>query len=155
MNFWSSKTFETSPIILGGTAGAAGWIYGASENLARAGCMAEARLVFLCAACVVLTGGIIWLLWLVGCRLSALLVIDLLLGASFLFGVLALWVMQSRGVLAVAIDPPAGRYPEWLAWTAPVVLLIVMGITWFAPVRKRLQPNKLERSDSAAPQSPR
>jgi len=142
MNFWQSRKFEGSLIFLGSTTGAAGWIFGARENLAEAGRSEDAALVLWCAAGVLLTGGILWLLWLIGRRLSVLVVMDVLLGASFAFGVLALWIIQSRGVLAIAVNS-AGKYPEWLAWAAPIAVFAIMASTWLPPIRRRLQRTKM------------
>ena len=137
-------------IILGATAGAGGWIYGASENLASAGCAAEADQVLLCAGGVWLSGGIVWLLWLASRRLSLLFVMDVLLGASFVFGVLALWIMHSHGVLVLAVHP-SGKYPQWLAWAVPVLIFGVLAGTWYPPIRRRLLRTKLERNDPGEP----
>ena len=154
MNARQGKTLGASLSLIGGTLGAAGWILGASSELTWAGQVTEAALVLLCAVGVLLTGGAMWLLWWWGRSLNALVVIDVLLAASFAFGVLALWIMRSRGVVAFAIDSD-GNYPEWLAYAAPVVLLAFMAITWYPPIRRRLQQTKLERDDPGEPQSPR
>ncbi len=152
MSFWDfceSETFKGTVLIFGGAACAGSWIYGASENLASAGCPADALLVLLCDGGVILTGGTVWLLWLAGCRLSVPLVIDILLAASFVFGVLAIWIMHLRGVLVLALDP-SGKYPEWLAWIAPVVLLAIIATTRYPPARRRLLRTKWERDDRDA-----
>ncbi len=157
MGFWNfseSRTFEGAAIIFISAVAAGGWIYGASDNLASVGCQADARLALLCDGGVILTGGIISLLWLAGRRLSTLAIINVLLAASFVFGVLALWIMHAHGVLAIALDP-AGKYPEWLAGAVPVLLLLIMASTWYPAARRRLQRRALERSDSPAPPSPR
>jgi len=138
VNIRQSKTFCASLSLIGGTLGAAGWILGASGELAWAGRVTESALVLLCAVGVLLTGGAMWLLWRTGRSLNALVVINVLLGASIVFGVLALWIMRSRGVVAFAVDSE-GNYPEWMAYAAPVALLAIMGITWFPPIRRRLQ----------------
>jgi hypothetical protein len=154
VNFWTSRTFEVSAIMLGATGGAAGWILGARQNLAAAGRDADAAIVFWCTAGVFLTGGVLWLLWVAGRRLSLLVVMDVLLGASLVFGVLALWIMHARGVLALALDP-SGKYPEWLAWAAPVLVLAFLAGTWYPPIRRWFQRTKLERNGAGEPQSPR
>jgi hypothetical protein len=143
VTLWQGRTFVVSLAILGATAGTGGWIYGASEELASGGRGADATLVLLCAAGVWLTGGVLWLLWLAGLRLNLLVVMNVLLGASSVFGVLALWIMRWRGVVAFAIDS-SGKYPEWLAYAAPVALLAVMAMTWYPPIRKRLQRTNFE-----------
>jgi len=127
---------------LGGTVGAAGWILGAGEELAAAGYGTEATLVLLCAAGVLLTGGILWSLWLAGRNLSSFVLVLALLGASFTFGVLALYIMQTKGVVAFAIDS-SGGYPEWLAYAAPIALLAIMACLWCTPIRERLQRARL------------
>jgi hypothetical protein len=127
---------------IGGTIGAAGWILGASEELAWAGYVTEASLVLLCAAGVLLTGGIMWCLWLAGRSLNPFVLIQALLGASFTFGVLALYTMRIRGVVAFAIDS-SGRYPEGLAYAAPIALLAIMACLWCTPIRKRLHRTRL------------
>jgi hypothetical protein len=153
MNLWENRTVNFSIAIIGGTAGAAGWIYGAAENLAQAGCRGEAQLALFCDGGVILTGGILWLLWLAGCRLSVPLITDILLGASFVFGVLAIWIMHLHGVLVLALDP-SGKYPEWLAWLAPIVLLVIIAITRYPPAHKwmlgtRASPKDHEQNDKA------
>jgi hypothetical protein len=142
VSLWQGRTAIVSGAMIGATAGAGGWIYGASEELASAGRNNEATLVLLCAAGVWLTGGAMWLLWLAGLRLNLLVVTNVLLGASFAFGVLALWIMRSHGVVALAVDS-SGKYPEWLAYGAPIVLLAFVGMTWFPPIRRRLQRTKV------------
>jgi hypothetical protein len=137
VEFWRNKTLIFSEIMLGATGGAAGWIIGAQQNLVAAGRSADAAVVLWCAVAVFMIGGILWLLWLAGCRFNMLLIVNLLLGASIIFGALALWIMHARGVLALAIDP-SGRYPEWLAWAAPVILLVMMAATWCPPTRRWL-----------------
>jgi hypothetical protein len=131
-------TFLTSLGFLGGTFGAAGWILAASQELAWAGCGTEAALVLLCATGVLLSGGALWCLWLAGRRLNLFVVIELLLGASFAFGVLAVWIMRMRGVTAFAIDS-SGKYPKGLAYAAPAILIVITACLWFTPIRKRLQ----------------
>jgi hypothetical protein len=138
MSAWQNKTTVVSAAMFGATVGAAGWIYGASEELAEAGHGAEAALVLWCAAGVWLTGGLLWLLWLCGCKLNLLIAMNVLFGASFVFGVLALWIMRAHGVAAFAIDS-AGKYPEWLAYVAPAALLACWALTWYPRIRKRLQ----------------
>jgi hypothetical protein len=137
-NVFASKTFVVSEIFLGGTLGAAGWILGASEELASAGSSTDANIVRLCAGGVFLVGGVMWLLWLTGRRLNVLLVVEILLGASFIFGTAALGIMQSRGVLALAVDS-SGKYPEWLAYSAPVAILAIMAIILIPPIRRSLR----------------
>jgi len=132
------KIVWTSIAFIGATYGAAGWILGAGEQLASAGHGTDAALVRLCAAGVLLSGGIMWVLWLAGRRLNLFVVIELLLGASFTFGLLALWIMRVRGVVALAIDS-SGGYPEGLAYAAPIALLAIMAILCWSPIRKRLQ----------------
>jgi hypothetical protein len=138
-----SRTLGTSLAWLGGTVGAAGWILGAADELAWAGRGTDAAYVFLCAAGVLLTGGTLWLLWLAGCRLSLLVVTEALLAASFTFGVLALWIMHKRDVVALAIDS-SGRCPEELAYAAPAAVLAVMAILCCPPIRKWLQRTHLQ-----------
>jgi hypothetical protein len=127
---------------IGGTLGAAGWILGASEQLARAGYGTEAALVLLCAAGVLLTGGILWCWWLAGRRLNLFVLIQALLGASFTFGILALYTLRIRGVVAIAIDA-SGSYPDGLAYAAPIALLAIMAGLWCTPIRKRLHRTRL------------
>jgi hypothetical protein len=151
VTFWGSKTVEGSVALVGGTAGAAGWIYGAGENLASAGRTADAQLALLCTGGVCVAGGTMWLLWLAGRRLNLLFVMNVLLGASVLFGGLAVCILHSRGVLAIAVDP-SGKYPEWLAWAAPVLVFAVLAGTWYPPIRRRLLRTKFARNDPG-PQS--
>ena len=74
-----------------------------------------------------LTGGVLWLLWLAGRRLNLLPAIQVLLGASFTFGRLAVWIMHSHGRVAFAVGA-SGEYPEELAYGAPVAMLAIMVI---------------------------
>jgi len=136
------RTFWISLVWIGISFGAAGWILGASEELVWAGLGVDAAYVLLCAAGVLLTGGILWWLTLVGRRLSLWIAMEVLLGASFVFGVSALWIMRLRGVVAFAVDS-SGRYPEGLAYAAPVAVLAIMAVLWCPPVRKRLQRRHL------------
>jgi hypothetical protein len=152
VNFFASRTFEGSAALLGATAGAAGWIFGASENLATAGHTADAHLALFCSAGVFVAGGTMWLQWLTGRRLNLLFVMNVLLAASILFGGMAVWMLHSRGVLAIAVNP-SGKYPEWLAWLAPIVLVAILASTWYPPLRRRLLRTKFARHDSSGPQS--
>ena len=137
-NIWCNKRIWVSVGLIGATFGAAGWILGASTGLAIAGYGTDAVLVFSCAVGVLLSGVIIWSFWLAGRGLNAFVLMEALLGASLASGLLALWIMRVRGVVAFAVDP-AGRHPEELAYVAPIALLAIMAILWLAPIRKRLQ----------------
>jgi hypothetical protein len=145
------KRLLISEAMIGGTGGAAGWMIGAGVNLASAGRSADANLVWLCTAGVFATGAILWVLMMAGWKLSTLLVAEVLLASSFIFGTLALWLLHLRGVLALALDP-AGRYPERLASSAPVVLLAIMATMAWESARRRRR--KLEHGDPAESHRP-
>jgi len=141
--------------LFGGTVGVAGWIFGAALNLAWAppgsvGIL-DIGVVLLCALGVMLAGFVVWRFYLSGRRLNSFLVIETLLGASFLFGTLAVGWMHSRGVVALAVAgyedegqpgalllhrliPPRNEF----AYAAPVIVLITMALIWWPPVRRRL-----------------
>jgi hypothetical protein len=151
MSPWG-KTLWISEVMIGGTGGTAGWIIGAAANLEAAGRRADANMVWLCVAGVFATGGILWLLLMTGRKLSVLLVAEPLLAASFIFGALALWILHLRGALAFAVDP-AGKYPEWLAWAALPLLLVIMAVMAWESARRRQRHRTSEDVDSTEPLS--
>jgi hypothetical protein len=141
--------------LFGGTAGAAGWIFGADLNLACAppGLVSplDIGVVLACALGVMLVGFVIWRMYLSGRRLSALIVAETLLGASFVFGTLAVCWMHARGVVALAVAgvedsgqpgalllqqliPPRNEF----AYAAPLLILVMMAVIWWPPLRRRL-----------------
>lgn len=139
--------------LVGGTVGAAGWILGAAEALvyAPAGSvgMADVLVVLGCGLGVVLTGGVVWWLYLCRRRLNSFIVCEVLLGASAVFGTLAVAWMQIRGVLGFALGPEAGlgqpgneiwvalgrRVPQELAYAVPLLLAGMMAALSWPPLR--------------------
>ena len=114
--------------------------------------MVDILVVLLCASCVVLTGFVVWCLYLSGRRLNSVVVCEALLGASLAFGTLAIVWLHTRGVLALALGGRAeigqpgneiwvaiGHHiPQKLAYAAPLILMgMMVGIGWL-PLRSRL-----------------
>jgi hypothetical protein len=100
--------------LIGGTAGAAGWIYGALDNLlaAPAGSVQvpDLLVVLLCFTAVLSTGVVLLRVYASGRAMTNLFAIRVLLGASLLFGTVALLWLHARGVLAFALQGYADRY---------------------------------------------
>jgi len=137
-DFFCSPVFHGSIACLGGTIGAAGWILGASWQLERAGLRPIAIDVLWCAAGVLLVGGVMWCLWLIQRKINVFALIQVLLGASCVFGVAALGIMGNQGVVAFAVDA-SGQYSEAFAYAAPAALLAIMACLWLPPIRKGMQ----------------
>jgi len=143
--------------LAGGTIGAAGWIFGAALELMEApgqpaGIFLDILVVLLCAVGVMLTGVFVWRLYLSGRRLSGFFVIETLLGASLVFGTLAILWMHARGVLALAVGGRAesgqpgnevwetiGRHvPPEIVYAVPLIILGMMAAILWPPFRRRL-----------------
>jgi len=169
---WSKYDWGLTVALAGGTFGAAGWIFGAAYELdaARSGVSTAAMrwvwifgaaselnpapaesvgildvlVVFSCAVGVVLTGVFLWCVYLSGRRLSVFVVGQTLLGASFLFGTVAIWWMHTRGVLALAVDAN-GNYPQEIAYAAPLIILGMMAAMWCPPFRRWFDHTPVQR----------
>jgi hypothetical protein len=143
--------------LFGGTLGAAGWILGAAFELMAApaqpaGILLDILVVLSCAIGVMLTGVFVWCLYLSRRRLSGFFVIETLLGASLVFGMLAIVWMHARGVLALAIgghtesgqpgnevwETIARHVPQEIVYTVPLIILGVMAAIWWTPLRRSL-----------------
>jgi hypothetical protein len=147
--------------LIGGSIGAAGWIFGMAFGLVRGAAAAQPRpagidgdisLVYWCAWTVFLIGLLLAVLGLFGLRLSRVFACETLLGASFVFGTIALVWMDAHGVLPLAVlgsadDGQPGseiwvwltrHLPTRLAYGAPLLLLGFMAATWWPRSRKWL-----------------
>ena len=154
---WSKYDTGITLALFGATVGAAGWILGAALELTAApvqpaGMLLDIVVVLLCAGGVVLSGVLIWGLYLSGRRLSGFFMMESLLGSSLVFGIIAVGWMRARGVLALAVAGHGGdgqpgneiweaigrHAPQELAYAAPLIILGMMAAIWWAPVRKRM-----------------
>jgi hypothetical protein len=128
---------KTLGVLVGVPIGAAGWIVGAAWNLDKGGRFVDSVLVWICALGVLRVGLVFWLVWMTGRRLSIFVVVQVLLGASALFGSVALYIVRERGLVGFAVDP-SGRYPEALAYAAPLCILVFMATVYWPPIRRRV-----------------
>jgi len=154
---WSKYDTWMTLGLFGATVGAAGWILGAALELTAApeqpaGTLLDIVVVLLCAVGVMLTGVFIWGFYLSGRRLSGFFMMESLLGASLVFGIVAVGWMYARGVLALAVAGHGGRgqpgneiweaigrhAPQELAYAAPLIILGMMAAIWWPPFRKRM-----------------
>lgn len=154
----------------GGSLGAAGWILGAAIEIQMAPGLPQATtldlfVVVLCASGVLLTGAIIWCLYLSGRRLSVVAITNTLLGASIGFGTLAIVWIDVRGLLPQAVRGFGGRGQPgneiWeslgrhvspqMVYAVPVLILLVMGFINWPPIGRHLLrgPTHLERGSQA------
>jgi hypothetical protein len=115
-----------------------------------AGIDGDIWLVYCCAGIVFLVGLLLAVSGLFGLRLSRVFVCETLLGASFVFGTIALVWIDAHGVLPLAVfgsadDGQPGseiwvwltrHLPACLAYGAPVLLLAFMAATWWPRSRK-------------------
>jgi hypothetical protein len=142
--------------LAGGTIGAAGWIFGAVLELLAAPSdsvgIADILVVLLAALGVMLTGFFVWRLYLSRRKLSVFLVSEALLGASLVFGTLAILWMHTRGLLALAVKGRAesgqpgnevwetiGRHvPPEFVYAVPLIILGMMAAICWPPFRRRL-----------------
>jgi hypothetical protein len=169
----AKSNMEFSLQLFAGSIGAAGWILGAAVELMGAPGLPQAPssdvdVVLLCAGGVLLTGFVIWLLFLCGRRLSVFWIGELLLGASLVFGTMAIVWMDVRGVLPLATAGHGGslfhgqpgneiweaigrRLPPKLAYAVPLLLLGLMAAAWWPPLRRRLFAGRpfVQRGSSA------
>lgn len=137
-DFLLSPIFSISMTFLGGTLGAAGWILGASLQLELAGYHSDAVSVLWCAVGVFVIGCLMWCRFLIVRTINQFVLIEVLLGASFAFGVAALWIMRNNGVVAFAVNA-SGKFSEAFAYAAPVTILVMMACLWLPPIRSHLQ----------------
>ena len=154
---WSTADTKITLGLFGSTIGAAGWILGATFELMSAtkqtaDMLLDIVVVLSCAFGVMLTGVFIWALYLSGRRLSCFLVIETLLGASFVFGVVAVAWMHARGVLPLILGAHVGSgqpgnelwvtigrwLPPEIVWAAPLLILVTMLVFWWPPLRRRM-----------------
>ena len=60
-----------------------------------------------------------------------------LLGSSLVFGILSLWIMHARGVVAFAVDS-SGAYSEWFSYAAPVFVSALLVVMCYPGIRRWL-----------------
>jgi hypothetical protein len=156
-SLWSQRDTIIALGIFGGSLGAAGWIFGAASELMAApaqpnGIGADIFVVVLCAVGVLLTGTVIWCQYLSGRRLSVFFMVETLLGASLMFGTAALFWIHARGLLPLVVQGHSGsgqpgneiweaigrHVPPEMAYLAPLIILAIMLVLWWNPIRRRL-----------------
>ena len=154
---WSKCDTGITFGLFGGAVGAAGWILGVANELLSApappaGIGLDILVVCLCAVGVLMMGVFVWCLYLSGRRLRVAFVIETLLGASLVFGTLALMWVHARGVLPLAVGGHGGSgqpgneiweaigrdLPPEIAYAAPLLILGLMALIWWPRSRKRL-----------------
>src|SRR5262245_43871438 len=154
---WSKRDTLNTLSLFGGAVGAAGWILGVANELLSvpvppAGIGLDILVVCLCAVGVLMMGVFVWCLYLSGRRLQVALIIETLLGASLVFGTLALMWIHARGVLPLAVRGYGGSgqpgnevweeigrdLPPEFAYVAPLLILGLMALIWWPRSRKRL-----------------
>jgi hypothetical protein len=151
--------------LFGGAVGAAGWIFGMVLELNAATSPRPAEIgddifvVLLCASAVLLTGTVVWCLYLVDCKLSHMLVTQSLLGASLVFGTIALLWIDVRGLLPIVTAGRSGMgqpgneiwealgrdLPPRFVYIVPLVLLGMMAANWRLPVARRWLSGHFQR----------
>jgi hypothetical protein len=165
---WSKTDTVMTVALFGGTLGATGWIFGMVLELLAAPAQPadigeDILVVLLCAGGVLLTGIFVWCLYLFGRRLSHLIVMEVLLGASLVFGTLALIWIDARGLLPVVMAGRSGmgqagneiweeigrQIPPQLAYTVPLILLSMMAAIWRFPVTRGGRSGHFQRSTPA------
>jgi hypothetical protein len=143
--------------LFGGAVGAAGWIFGVANELLSApappaGILLDMLIVCLGAVGVLLMGVFLWCLYLSGRPLPVAFIIEMLLGASLVFGTLALMWMHARGVLTLVVRGNGGRgqpgneiweaigrdLPPEFAYAPPLLILGLMALIWWPRSRARL-----------------
>jgi len=145
--------------LLGGAVGAAGWIFGMAFGLVRQAAKVQPRpvgidddisVVFSCAVAVLLAGIVLSIVSLSDLRLGLVFQVEVLLGASLVFGTFALVWMDVHGVLSLAVlgnadDGQPGseiwvfvtrHLPTRLAYAAPACLLALMVAAWYRRPRR-------------------
>jgi hypothetical protein len=154
---WSKRDTLFTLGLFGGAVGAAGWILGVANELLAApappaGILLDILMVCLGAVGVLMMGVFLWCLYLSGRRLRVAFMIEALLGASLVFGTLALMWIHARGVLTLAVRGFAGSgqpgnevweaigrdLPPEFAYAAPLLILVLMALTWWPCSRARL-----------------
>ena len=137
--------------------GAAGWIFGVANELLwapapPAGILLDILVVCLGAVGVLLVGVVAWCLYLSGRRLRVVFIIETLLGASLVFGTLALMWIHARGVLTLSVRGNGGSgqpgnevwdtigrdLPPEFAYAAPLLIVGLMALIWWSRSRTRL-----------------
>lgn len=165
-SLWSSHHTAVTVALFGGTIGAAGPIYGIVQELLAAPDPQQANIgaailfVRLCAVGVLATGLVLWFLYLLGCNLSQLVVLETMLAASLLCMTIAIVWCDVQGLLPVITagrgDGQPGNWvweelarhlPPRFAYAAPVTILILMAAIWHVPFARRWFSGHLQRGD--------
>lgn len=162
---WSKDDTKVTIRLLGGAVGAAGWIFGMALELMSAAAEQPAKIgvdifvVLLCAVGVLVTAVVIWGLHLFGRRLSLLFVLETLLGASLVFGTVAIVWIDARGLLPLVMAGRSGMgqpgneiweaiglhvHPKIL-YAAPLILLGMMAAIWCPACRRRSFTGRMQR----------
>ena len=160
---WTKHDTGITIGLLGGAVGAAGWIFGMLLELNAADAPRPANidmfLVLSCAAAVLFTGAFVWGLYLFGLRLNHLFVMETLLGASLVFGTLAILWLDTRGLLPIVTAGRSGmgqpgneiweeighHVPPQMVYAVPLILLGMMAATWCLPFARRWLSGHLQR----------
>lgn len=169
---WSVKDIYHSVGLLGGTFGVAGWIVGILQELVASGGPADVgddvKFVVGCVAGVGLTGFAIWCLYLLGCRLRTVLVIEALLAASLVFGTIALVWIDARGLLPAVTAGRSGmgqpgneiwealgrKIPPRFVYVTPLMIAAMMAGIWIPPIRRtRWFSSTIQRGEAETPQA--
>ena len=154
---WSISDTRITLGLFGGAVGAAGWIFGVANELLwapapPAGILLDILMVCLGAVGVLMVGVFLWCIYLSGRRLQVAFIIETLLGASLVFGTLALMWIHARGVLTLAVRGNGGSgqpgnevweaigrdLPPEIAYAAPLLILGLMALIWWPRSRTRL-----------------
>lgn len=145
----TSKTIPTRPIVpsrkwpvILASFGAAAWLGVFAIKLLSLGLTFDAMIPLVAGLCIVLTGVWIWTLRCRGDEISLWTAIQYLLAATALFGLVALVVLNNRGVLDAIIDPN-GKFPAYVNFLLPLVLVAMMALFCLPPLKKPLDSRML------------
>ncbi len=134
------RTGGNRSTVIGAAIGAAGWIIGLAIATINKEHYFEAGATLLCAGAVLAVGFLIASRATRGQLISMLQAVLTLLAASAIFGLSALAILETQGVLEPVVDPD-GEFPAILNFAAPAIILLMMAVAFVPPVKKFLSRN--------------
>ena len=125
-------------VLIGAAIGASIWLIGMSIKYLVIGRAFEGLFPLVATALVISAGYWLWTLKKSGQPISLWMMIQTLLAASCLNGLIVLIILHTRGTLEPLVDPE-GKFPDWVNFLAVLILIGMMAIFTLPAIKNRLQ----------------